>query len=114
METAFAETFAEGAEKVVLIGSDCYELTPEILQNAFRQLETHDAVIGPAADGGYYLLGFSRPNYSVFRQKNWSTSTVFNDTVNDLKKQHFSWFQLPVLNDVDEEKDLGELRKILT
>ena len=114
MQTAFAEVFQEGAEQVVLIGSDCYELTSDILNEAFERLKTKDTVIGPAADGGYYLLGFSRPNHSVFQNKNWSTSTVFLDTVNDLESHGFSWSALPVLNDVDEEKDLGELRKLIT
>src|SRR5688572_14062427 len=114
METAFSEAFQEGARQVVLIGSDCYELTSEILDEAYKQLKTKDAVIGPATDGGYYLLGFSRPDYSVFLHKNWSTNTVFQDTVNDLETNGFSWSELPVLNDVDEEKDLGELRKLLT
>ena len=114
METAFSETFALGAKQVILIGSDCYELTSEILTEAFERLKTVDAVIGPAADGGYYLLGFSRPNHSVFRNKNWSTNTVFQDTINDLNSGGFSWSALPMLNDVDEEKDLGELRKLLT
>lgn len=113
MLAAFTETFAAGAERVVLIGSDCYELTSEILETAFRQLQNHDAVIGPAADGGYYLLGFSRLNPCVFQNKNWSTATVFKETVWDLEKANFSYFVLPELNDVDEEKDLGALRQLL-
>ena len=114
MLNAFTETFASGAEQVVLIGSDCYELTSEILEEAFRQLEKHDAVIGPAADGGYYLVGFSRLNPSVFQNKTWSTHTVFQETIQDLKQAGYSYFTLPKLNDVDEEKDLGTLRHLLT
>ena len=114
MLSAFTETFASGAEQVVLIGSDCYELTSEILEEAFRQLENHDAVIGPAADGGYYLVGFSRLNPGVFQNKTWSTATVFQETIQDLKQAGYSYFTLPELNDVDEEKDLGTLRHLLT
>lgn len=113
MQTAFQNAFAEGAEMAILIGSDCYELTTELLEEAFNQLETHDAVIGPAADGGYYLIGFSRPNYTVFQNKTWSTASVFQETISDLETHNFSYFTLPVLNDVDEEKDLGTLRVLL-
>ncbi len=114
MQTAFQQAFEQGAKQVVLIGSDCYELTAEILSDAFNELKTHDAVIGPAADGGYYLIGFSRPDYTVFSNKNWSTETVFFDTTHDLKREGLSYFTLPVLSDVDEEKDLGILRNLLT
>jgi rSAM/selenodomain-associated transferase 1 len=113
MQLAFNTAFAEGGRRVVIIGSDCYELTSAVIEQAYKALECYDAVIGPAADGGYYLLGFSRPNATVFQGKNWSTETVFQDTVNDLQNDNFSYFILPVLNDVDEEKDLGELRKFL-
>jgi rSAM/selenodomain-associated transferase 1 len=113
MQAAFAQAFSEGARQVMIIGSDCYELSEELIREAFHKLETYDAVIGPAADGGYYLLGFSRPIHSVFQHKNWSTASVFQDTISDLEKEKFGYFVLPVLNDVDEEKDLGELRNLL-
>jgi rSAM/selenodomain-associated transferase 1 len=113
MQFAFDTAFNSGAKRVLIIGSDCYELTSGIIEQAFSVLENYDAVIGPAADGGYYLLGFSRPNYSVFQNKNWSTETVFQDTIKDFRNANFSYLLLPVLNDVDEEKDLGELRKLL-
>ncbi|MFC5269817.1 TIGR04282 family arsenosugar biosynthesis glycosyltransferase [Adhaeribacter terreus] len=113
MQAAFEKAYAEGASQIMIIGSDCYELSEALVNKAFTKLETHDAVIGPAADGGYYLLGFSRPNHSVFQNKNWSTDSVFQTTIQDLERENFSYFVLPVLNDVDEEKDLGELRKLL-
>jgi rSAM/selenodomain-associated transferase 1 len=113
MQAAFESTFTNGAKKVIVIGSDCYELTEDILNQAFSELENHDAVIGPAADGGYYLLGFSRQNDSVFQNKTWSSDSVFAATIQDLENQNFKYKVLPVLNDVDEEKDLGRLRKFL-
>jgi rSAM/selenodomain-associated transferase 1 len=108
MEEAFEKAYSEGASKVIIIGSDCYELTSELLEQAFAELHSTDAVIGPAADGGYYLMGFSALNRSVFREKNWSTNTVFQDTVHDLEKAGLTYKVLPVLNDVDEEIDLPE------
>jgi rSAM/selenodomain-associated transferase 1 len=113
MQAAFESTFTNGAKNVIVIGSDCYELTGEILEQAFSELEKHDAVIGPAADGGYYLLGFSRQNDSVFQNKTWSTDSVFAATIQDLENQNLKYKVLPVLNDVDEEKDLSSLRKFL-
>ena len=113
MQAAFMGAFALGAKHVILIGSDCYEMTSETILEAFEKLKTHDAVIGPAVDGGYYLIGFSRPNNTVFEDKTWSTNTVFKDTIQDLENYGFSYFSLPFLNDVDEEKDLGILRKLI-
>lgn len=112
MQAAFKTAFSL-ANRVIIVGSDCYELTEGMLENAFNELKTHDAVIGPAEDGGYYLLGFSRPNDTVFQNKNWSTDSVFDATIQDLKYKNFSYSVLPVLKDVDEEKDLGELKRLL-
>ncbi|HSI91650.1 MAG TPA: TIGR04282 family arsenosugar biosynthesis glycosyltransferase, partial [Adhaeribacter sp.] len=111
---AFATAISAGCHQVMIIGSDCYELTSELISEAFAKLETYDAVIGPAADGGSYLLGFSRQNHSVFQGKTWSTDQVFRQTIQDLEQENFSYFVLPVLNDVDEEKDLGPLRKLVS
>ncbi len=93
-------------EKAVIIGSDCYELTTSIIQEAFLQLEGHDVVIGPAADGGYYLLGMKETHPFLFQNKSWSTEKVLRQTLADLKERSLSYYLLPVLNDVDEEKDL--------
>lgn len=108
MNTAFGIAFAEGAGKVIIIGSDCFELTEEKIGEAFAKLDFADAVIGPAADGGYYLLGLKALNSSVFQNKVWSTNTVFQETVLDLERAGLTYVVLPVLRDVDEEKDLPE------
>lgn len=114
MDRAFGEAFAQGYEKVVVIGSDCYELTSEIIADAFELLSDHNVVLGPAKDGGYYLLGMDRHYSHLFRDKKWSTSDVLLDTILDIKKMKRSYTLLPTLSDVDEEKDLGPLRDILT
>jgi hypothetical protein len=113
MERAFGQAFAQHYEKVIVIGSDCYELSSEIIEDAFKALDDHNVAIGPAFDGGYYLLGMDRHYPHLFKDKNWSTPDVFLDTLLDLKKLKLSYQLLPTLNDVDEEKDLGELRKLL-
>ncbi|MEO8820732.1 MAG: DUF2064 domain-containing protein, partial [Ginsengibacter sp.] len=90
---------------IIIIGSDCYELTTDILNEAFHQLEKNDVVIGPAKDGGYYLLGMKKMNNFIFSNKKWSTETVYTETVLQLAENNLSFFVLPTLTDVDNEDD---------
>lgn len=106
MKQAFEQAFGQGYESVCIIGSDCYELDQSILEQAFDALERQDAVAGPANDGGYYLLGMNRLHPELFENKQWSTSSVLADTLEDLKNKHCSYHLLPELTDIDEEKDL--------
>jgi len=85
MQHAFATSFKAGYEKVLIVGSDLYDLKPLHIQQAFNQLDTHDVTIGPAEDGGYYLLGMKTLHPHIFEHKNWGTETVREDTLNDLK-----------------------------
>lgn len=113
MDRAIGEAFGQDYDKVVIIGSDCYDLTPEIVEDAFKLLDDHNVVIGPALDGGYYLLGMDRHYSHLFRNKKWSTPDVLLDTILDTKKLKLSYALLPTLTDVDEEKDLGALRSLI-
>ncbi len=113
MERAFGQAFAQDYDKVVIIGSDCIEITTEIIEDALTALDDHNVVIGPALDGGYYLLGMDRHYPHLFKGKAWSTPDVLLDTILDIKKLKLSYSLLPTLSDVDEEKDLGVLRKHL-
>lgn len=106
MASAFIGGFAAGYSSVCIIGTDCFELTADILQEGFRKLESNDAVIGPAMDGGYYMLGMNSFHPELFQNKSWSTDTVFSDTVADLIALRLRVGQLPALRDIDEEKDL--------
>jgi uncharacterized protein len=106
MQNAFAGGFKIGYTSICIIGTDCFELTSKIIEQAFDQLKKHDTVIGPANDGGYYLLGMKKPTPELFQSKNWSTDSVARDTVNDFKRLGLSFVKLPSLTDVDEEKDL--------
>lgn len=108
MRAAFASAFEEGYTSVVIIGSDCLQLTEYIILEAYRQLETHEVVIGPALDGGYYLLGMNRLYPELFENKRWSTEHVFPDTIQDLQNLHLSYALLPRLSDVDHAEDLDE------
>lgn len=106
MRYAFQELLSCGYGYVLIIGTDCYELTAEIIESGFRQLQDADAVIGPCQDGGYYLLGMKRLHESLFKNKSWSTASVCMDTVRDLQLAGLSYFLLPTLNDIDVEADL--------
>lgn len=106
MEAAFDAAFSEGYTAVVIIGSDCLQLTPDIVLQAYRELEQHDVVIGPALDGGYYLLGMNRLHPELFRNKRWSTEHVFSATLQDIINLQLSHALLPRLSDVDYVEDL--------
>ncbi len=92
-------------EKAVIIGSDCEELTPEIIREAFNRLSEFDVILGPAKDGGYYLMGLKKIYPELFTNKKWSTSSVLKDTLNEIKKIGLSFYLLPVLSDIDDFED---------
>ena len=110
MENAFAELFALGAKRAIIIGSDCPEISAELIDQAFEILTTKNAAIGPANDGGYYLLGMNQIQPSFFADKQWSTDTVFEDTVVDLMENRLTYGLLPKLSDVDTIYDLHLLK----
>ena len=104
MAKGFKKAF-ETSEKVVIIGSDCASLTTEIIESAFIALEKHDFVIGPAEDGGYYLLGMSAFMPFVFDGVVWSSESVFNKTIENITTHQKTYHLLPVLSDIDTEED---------
>jgi rSAM/selenodomain-associated transferase 1 len=105
MATAFDHAFARKHGEVVVIGSDCPGLTTEILQQAFAALATHEVVIGPANDGGYYLLGLRHPQPALLTDMTWSVSTVLRETLARTQVQGLSVKQLAALSDVDHLED---------
>jgi len=107
MQQAFNVAF-QSHDKVIIIGSDMYDMSTEDLDKAFELLETHDAVIGPAIDGGYYLLGFKNivPS-NVFSNKVWGTETVQEETLKDLKNLNYA--MLEPRNDVDFYEDIKDI-----
>ncbi|WKN32770.1 TIGR04282 family arsenosugar biosynthesis glycosyltransferase [Porifericola rhodea] len=111
MKQAFAERFEAGYQKVCIIGSDCYQLSTEIVEQAFAALETQDVVIGPSTDGGYYLLGMNKLHAALFQDKAWSTDKVLEQTIDTARQHKLSCFILPELSDVDREEDLHTMRR---
>lgn len=106
MRSAVVAAFADGFGRVVIVGSDLPGLTTQILRAAFAELEAHDAVLGPARDGGYYLLGLRRMLPGIFREIPWSTDRVLALTLERLRERGIRPALLPVLGDVDTIEDL--------
>ncbi|KAI0566605.1 glycosyl transferase [Gracilaria domingensis] len=104
--TAFEHSFAKNASKVVVVGSDTPDLSTDILSNAFKILDDADVVIGPAEDGGYYLLGMKAMNQGLFTSIPWSTSTVLKETVAAAESTGLVVKRLPTLRDIDTPNDL--------
>jgi uncharacterized protein len=114
MANAFTQGFQSGYRSICIIGTDCFELTSGIIDEAFVRLRIYDTVVGPARDGGYYLLGMNEYHPELFTNKLWSTNSVCDDTVQDFVALGLKYHKLPALTDVDEEKDLsGELKGLL-
>jgi uncharacterized protein len=110
MQNAFQTVF-ETAEKAIIIGSDCPTITPDLLRNGFERLYTYMYVLGACEDGGYYLMGMQKhcflkdKSFFVFENMNWSTSSVYADTVTRLRERNLSLYDLPILRDIDTELD---------
>jgi glycosyltransferase A (GT-A) superfamily protein (DUF2064 family) len=96
-----------GYEKVLIVGSDIFELEQKDIENAFTVLDTTETVLGPATDGGYYLLGMKAPNAKIFQNKNWGTNTVLEETLADLNPTKY--VLLEARNDVDYFEDIKEI-----
>ena len=111
MHNAFEDSFKKGYEKVIIIGSDLYDLQEHHINKAFKSLDNNDVVIGPAEDGGYYLLGMKQLHNNVFKNKKWGTKTVKENTLEDLKQN--SIYILEELNDIDVYDDLEKHDQLL-
>lgn len=110
MHNAFSELLTMGYKKVIIIGSDLLDLNITLINEAFTQLDDTDVVVGPALDGGYYLLGMKSLFSNVFKNKAWGTDTVLEDTLQDLQssKVHF----LKELNDIDTFEDMQHYEQL--
>ncbi len=107
MKNAFAEGFEDGYKKIIIIGTDLFDLEASDIENTFKELDNCDIVIGPADDGGYYLLGLKFIPDSIFINKNWSTSSVLPDTLNDIK--NYNYHLLKSKNDIDTINDIKNI-----
>ena len=105
MSNAFDEAF-DSYNKVIIIGSDCYDLNSKTIKAAFEMLEENDVVVGPAKDGGYYLLGMKEYLPQLFQDKEYSTDSVLKELLAEAEELQLSVYQLPTLSDVDTLEDL--------
>ncbi|MFN6463342.1 MAG: TIGR04282 family arsenosugar biosynthesis glycosyltransferase [Nostoc sp. DedVER02] len=106
MARSLFDAFESGAEKVIIIGTDCPGVNAQILATAFKKLHTFDLVLGPAIDGGYYLIGLRQPIPELFINIEWGTAQVFDKTVDIAQKLHVSYVNLSPLADIDRPEDL--------
>jgi uncharacterized protein len=106
MARSLLEAFQSGAEKAVLIGTDCPDVNTEILAEAFAKLHHYNLVLGPAMDGGYYLIGLQSPIPELFIDIDWGTAKVLQQTVKIAETLNLSLIYLPYLADIDRPEDL--------
>ena len=106
MHHAFENGFKEGFENIIIIGSDLFDITQIELEEAFDKLRQNDFVLGPAEDGGYYLLGMKKLKSELFKNKEWGTATVLENSLSDLSGE--SVFLLPEKNDIDYYEDIKD------
>ena len=116
MVAALQDAFSGGQRRVILMGSDSPDLPQSFLEESLSVLNTHDAVIGPAMDGGYYLIGFRNETFlpEAFEGIDWDTESVFRKTLSLLKDHKRRVYILPVWNDMvlDLEKPVSPERLI--
>lgn len=111
----FSSAFSDSKTRnVVLIGSDCPMITPDLCRDAFAALQNNDVVLGPTFDGGYYLVGMSNRFYDVFSGITYSTESVLGQTIKKLQADQRAFALLPQLQDIDEFPQLFDLYKTLT
>ncbi|TXG36608.1 TIGR04282 family arsenosugar biosynthesis glycosyltransferase [Seonamhaeicola maritimus] len=106
MKNAFNDGFNYGYNHIILIGSDLPEIKAKHIEKGFLALKEKDTVFGPAADGGYYLVGMSKMNNIIFQDKPWSQANLLEETLNELTRNSTTFTTLETLNDIDTYKDL--------
>ena len=105
---AFQESFAEGSQGVVIIGSDCPAVSVADIESAWRSLLTNDVVLGPASDGGYWLIGLRGPQPCLFENVPWSTASVLETTLARVRNAGLTFHCLRELTDIDTAEDWKE------
>ncbi len=107
MQLAFQKGFQAGYQNIIIIGSDLYDIDSKDIDEAFVKLEKHGTIIGPAEDGGYYLLGLTEMIPELFEEKPWGTDVVLQKTLQTL--QNYSYELLEEKNDVDYWSDIEDI-----
>jgi uncharacterized protein len=105
MSNAFIDIFEKGYKSALLIGTDCPSMKKEILFEAIENLKNHDVVLGPATDGGYYLLGLKKIIPELFQYIPWGTGNVLELSLDVVKAKKSSYHLLSYLSDIDTLED---------
>jgi uncharacterized protein len=105
LERAINDAFSAGAKQVAVIGSDCVELNAPDIRACFRELETHDVVVGPATDGGYWIIGLKAARPELFQGIAWSTDQVLAQTLSRAKESGLRIQLFRILPDIDTVED---------
>lgn len=109
LSNAFGVLSRRGYTEVIVIGTDCPGMNSQLLKEAFERLKKYDLVLGPAEDGGYYLIGAHMAHPALFAGISWSSSSVLSETLAAAEDLGLTYTLLPLLPDIDEEKDLIHL-----
>lgn len=104
MKSSFQHVLSKHS-KAIIIGSDCTQLTKEIINDAIAALDQDDIVIGPTHDGGYYLIGMKEVHDALFDDMTWSIASVYDETISRINQLQLTYFSLPRLSDIDHAED---------
>jgi len=114
LDRAFQTAFAEGVRRTVVVGSDCPGVSDGVVENAFGRLARQDLVLGPAGDGGYYLIGLKRPVPALFAEIPWGQGDVLDRTLDAAQRLGLDSSLLDPLDDVDRPQDLAHWQAVKT
>lgn len=106
MQNCFYDAFELNFDKIILIGSDTPDITDQIISQGFAELDKHDIIIGPAQDGGFYLIGMKEPHENLLNKRTYGHEQVLNELLNEIENRNLSVFKLPTLIDIDVKDDL--------
>ncbi|MCH7396853.1 TIGR04282 family arsenosugar biosynthesis glycosyltransferase [Belliella sp. DSM 107340] len=112
MKNAFDEVFLKGYDKALIIGTDCPEISSDLIQKAYIELGRTNVVFGPALDGGYYLLGMNQATSVLFENMTWSHSKVMEDSIERLHQKNLTFSLLEKLSDIDNETDWERFKNL--
>jgi len=112
LKNAFESSLKGRASRVVVVGSDCPYVDQSLIQRSFRSLDFHDLVLGPASDGGYYLIGLKKLYYPLFQHISWSTGKVLSQTEDRALSLNLKIHRLPTLSDIDTLQDYQSWQKL--
>ncbi len=106
MQNCFYDAFELDFDKMILIGSDTPDITDQIISQGFAELDKHDIIIGPAQDGGFYLIGMKKPHENLLNKRTYGHEKVLNELLDEIENRNLSVFKLPTLIDIDVKDDL--------